>query len=896
MYRPIQRQWLGVWAFALLLVGLFHAMTAQAGYTPAGTIIKNLATVTYQDSQGNNYSAQSNESVVKVAEVYVAELEKDQVKDGAVGQTVYFPHQLYNKGNIHDQFTLSLVGANVAGVVIYHDVNGNGVPDSGESEIAQNSQIKVDAGKVVNLVVAVPVPVGASGDLTVDLKAVSSHRAFENQTQTEKTNTDTVKITDGPVLVARKQVIAHTPAELNKQGAITYRIEITNNGTDLVKGAVYDFLPNVLDLDSIQDPSGQDARLSGFNITDHEKNELPTSATVLADAHDKAMYLEINNLTAGGSVAFEFSATYKAKDDSQPANYQFEAGQQLKNKAFVTYQKPANTWEKFVETNTTITDLPQFYGVEAFDRSGQTKKDTLDQASAGGIAEFKVIVKNPGNGQDNYTLVVDKGTFPQNTVFTFWDETGSLPLVDSEAGVILKGQQKTIVVKAQLPAGKEKQGPFEADFTATSVGDSSKSDTVKLVVTRITGSSVDLAYTQKTAGEWGHDKDPFKNAVNVPNQSLAPGSTVVYDLVVHNESGAPRAFNLSAHTHVTGDDRGSYVGGTLDNGWIVRFRNNSGQLVTSTPVLADKGVFAVKVELTVPAAQSAMSGEFAVIATDGHVNDAIKYHVVVEESGKLLLTPNGANQIEPGGAVFYNHTLVNATNKRRAVQVTGINSLTGWQHVITSENQDVEITPEYMVVIMEPGDSVDFTVKVLSPANALPGSMDVLSLTAQESEMDGDLVRKVNGRPVLVVQALEAKATDSTTVIKGQIRLYKNAAILHDGGLNNCQGAVTPADFSVNPGNVEPGKDCVVWQIIARNEGDAEATQVTVRDAAPEFTTLVAGSAVVEPQGMGAVVEEDTTSGDVVFNIGHGATNAKEDGGTLKPGESVEVRFTVKVN
>lgn len=66
MYRCTKQNRMAVWLFALLAM-LFGTVSAQAAITPAGTVIKNLATVTYQDSLGNEYSAQSNESVVTVA-------------------------------------------------------------------------------------------------------------------------------------------------------------------------------------------------------------------------------------------------------------------------------------------------------------------------------------------------------------------------------------------------------------------------------------------------------------------------------------------------------------------------------------------------------------------------------------------------------------------------------------------------------------------------------------------------------------------------------------------------------------------------------------------------------------------------------------------------------------
>ena len=83
-------------------LGLVLAAGQTLALTPAGTDINNRATVTYEDANGNSYSAQSNESTVTVAEVYAATLENDGNKSGAPGETVYFTHTLTNTGNAAD--------------------------------------------------------------------------------------------------------------------------------------------------------------------------------------------------------------------------------------------------------------------------------------------------------------------------------------------------------------------------------------------------------------------------------------------------------------------------------------------------------------------------------------------------------------------------------------------------------------------------------------------------------------------------------------------------------------------------------------------------------------------------------------------------------------------------
>ena len=121
-------------AASLVSGGLLFAAGQAWALTDAGTDIKNKATVTYEDVNGNSYSAQSNEAVVSVAEVYAGTLENDGNKSGAPGETVYFSHTLKNTGNATDTFTLDgLNGAGTAGSYsVFIDANGNGQPDAGE--------------------------------------------------------------------------------------------------------------------------------------------------------------------------------------------------------------------------------------------------------------------------------------------------------------------------------------------------------------------------------------------------------------------------------------------------------------------------------------------------------------------------------------------------------------------------------------------------------------------------------------------------------------------------------------------------------------------------------------------------------------------------------------------
>ena len=148
------------------------------GATAAGTEIKNLATVSYEDSSGNSYTAQSNEAVVTVAQVYSAAINStDTNLTASPGQPVDLSYTLENTGNGTDTFVLSAADGIVGGdsidadsIAIYEDLNNNGQADAGEPVI---SSVSLTAGEIKSIVVRTDVPTSALGgdDLGVTLTA-----------------------------------------------------------------------------------------------------------------------------------------------------------------------------------------------------------------------------------------------------------------------------------------------------------------------------------------------------------------------------------------------------------------------------------------------------------------------------------------------------------------------------------------------------------------------------------------------------------------------------------------------------------------------------------------------------------------------------------------------------
>jgi uncharacterized repeat protein (TIGR01451 family) len=76
-------------------------------------------------------------------------------------------------------------------------------------------------------------------------------------------------------------------------------------------------------------------------------------------------------------------------------------------------------------------------------------------------------------------------------------------------------------------------------------------------------------------------------------------------------------------------------------------------------------------------------------------------------------------------------------------------------------------------------------------------------------------------------------ATDISTVITGQIRVLKTQA-----ADVTCDGVADGA-FAAAPLSLKPGQ-CIVYKVVATNEGTAPVTNIAINDAVPAYTSLSA--------------------------------------------------------
>ena len=600
-------------------------------------------------------------------------------------------------------------------------------------------------------------------------------------------------------------------------------------------------------------------------------------------------------------------------------------------------------------SNTTTTTIQQVYAVDATDTGDAADADATlndialqDEANSGAVVAFANIVANNGNGSDVFDLSIgnDAGagyagagtvpagaqSYPAGTLFTFWNATNNTQLTDTngngvpDTGSIAAGADRRITVRAQLPAGVSGTGPFVATMVATSFGDNSVSDDKLEVLTEIVAPAVDLANSHSAdLTDAVIDADAFNAAAPTTTTEVAVGGIATFPLFVANNSGNAQSFTLGAD---------------LPAGWAVTFRevgvdtdadgtadntSNAGNVVTATPSLPAGAVYQyqadVQVSSNVAQAAADFTGAGTVNTNDSDGDYPIRFTVVSSSDGtitdqkldavdvianrNITVSPDGANQVQPGGNVDYTHVIANGGNTSEAVEITAANSLAadGWNNntqlfIDTTGNgtpdawvqldnlptaNDVAVrTPNGNTILvdinnaganplvtLEPGQRLDVRVTVFAPSNAPAGTVDSYTLTASNANVSDT-------------------ATDTTEVVVGQVRLDKQAAV---DAACDCAGGTWPAGGfePVQSTQVEPGQ-CVVWQLTATNEGATTAENVVITDETTEFTTFQAADDAVRASDSATTANTGTLP-VVEWEIGQ-----------LVSGDSARTQFCVEVN
>ncbi|OED42421.1 hypothetical protein AB833_07230 [Chromatiales bacterium (ex Bugula neritina AB1)] len=978
--RNPRRPWYVV--SAVIAVAAASIATSAYALTAASQPIKNLATVTYEDAAGNVFSAQSNEAVVTVAQVYSANIGSDSTKSASPGQPVNLSYVLENTGNGSDTYSLIASNNNTAAddtdadsIKIFDDTNGNGQADSGESEI---TSITLSAGEVKSIVVEVQVPATAIDTETLGITllvegeegtsaavpgSVTDVSAGKGLDSLDGTVESTITVTADAVVGVSKSSVMDVGAS-----EIIYTITLSNNSNAAAQsvtindafpaGTLYvpasavaaglllsnsDILPvtttldeTIDDVDYNNDGDKLDDGLPGITATDLV---LPPSTTVTLTFRVSFDPVALGGGTPIGNTAWVFADVN---------NDTVIDGAVSTNAVFDTI---TNTY------GVTIADTAENTGGDQIndgqDDDGLNQIQLVDQAAAGGTVVFKNIISNTGNSSDILELSISNSTgapFPLGTVFTFWDATNLIQLTDSngilgvDAGVVAGGGSEVITIRATLPSSVSGAGNYDAFVSVTSATKPDEISSITERLSTIVQPTVDVH--NAPGGTLNADENPLgiPDYVAVNTTAANVGDSINIPLYIDNDSATARSYQLDAGASY---DNVTSAIGALPPGWTVEFFLSdgagapTGSAVTSTPTIAantvDYEIFAV---VTVPSDQTQalfdyvsdndndgtdetvdVNGDgdgdyplfFEVRSASTGASDVTLEAIDVNTVHAVTLTPSGSSQVESGGSSTYPHTLANNGNALETLALTAANSgsASGWANTLTIDTTgdgvadtefgnlvagtitvqqpsgvDIIITVSIAggnpTLALPPGAVIPLHATVFAPTTAGDGDTDILTITATDA-----------------VSGATASTQDQSQIVAGQVHLTKTVAVD-----TNCDSAPDTGFAAVQTTQVEPGQ-CAIWQVVAENQGVADAYEVVITDSVTSFSTFEANSLryCITSGCTPAIVTDSATddagehvAGNITFYIGAGATPATGVGGTLVSGDQATVRFTVRVD
>lgn len=821
---------------------------AYAAAPAANTVIGNQASASYTDNSGNSFTATSNLVTSTVQQVYSFTLDADgQTKQAVQGQYVSFPHTLKNTGNGADNYTLTVDG----GAQVFRDENGNGVVDVGDTELKPTDKVALAANAQTALIVRAQ---AGSANSSVTLTATP-----EASGQTAKTNKDNITVTTGGVLSVTKSA---NKANVESGGTVIYTLTYSNSGNAPITDA---YLEDILDAGLTY--VGGSGLSNANGVTDaSDGNEAGTAGGVDYQyvSASKTIKVKVGTIPSGGSGTIKFSVTVGQAAVTLPNSATFCPSYSAGACPVATPAQKTNTVQ--VKVNQSASVVANGAATGSNDPSA-TDTVTVASAAQGATVSFDNYVFNTGNGVDQFNITVDVGNFPAGTSFQLYKSDGVTPLIDTngdgipDTGDVAADPTKPykVVVKAQLPKNAVDQAAdFSSTMKATSVFDSSKVNPVTNVLKDIAASTVDITNGGTTAqgGATSNSGAPFTT------KTVAAGEVATFVLEVKNTSpvGVSDTYSFGAFTDAAGTTRFAKAG------WNVAFFEDAGTACSSLGAqVSDTGSInggdTKKYCARVTTAAGDVPGNtdlyFQVKSSLTGASDTKLDRVTIATTNKLSLTPNGVQQVFPGGIAVYPHTLKNVGNVSETVSLSKTDSNTaGFSSTIyvdTNNNGALDSSDTlYSSALTVPANgSVNLLVRVESQSNVAAGTSNLTTLTATNAD-----------------NTASVSATDTTNVVSGFVKLTKAAD--KDAGCDN-------AADGTGASSVKPG-ECIIYTVTAINNGSALAKGVQIADTVPAYTSFVEASCSPASACTGVT-----------------ATNIKTTAVDLAPGQTVVLTFRVKV-
>lgn len=853
----------------VLVALVLLAMVSMADAAPpAGAVIGNQATATYDDATGTSRSTTSNLVQTTVSQVRSFLLTANGARTAAPGQTVYYPHTITNTGNGTDTYTLDAPTPGGAfthtALTYYIDANGDGVPDS-PTAIASSGP--VPAGTQFRFVVAGNVPAGATSGQTATITVSVTDGAANNAT-----NTDTTTVANSVITVTK--AMSSTSGASPSAGPITVTLSYTNSGTAVANAVVLtDTLP------------------AGMTYVANSGRWSVSGATGLGDGAggDPAgidygfsagvVTATITSVGAGvsGTVTFQVNIA-SGLAPTTPTNLATTT-----NTASYSTSTQASTNTNSVTYTVLQAGNVVANGSAASSADGTAEPVTIASAAPGSTVSYSDYIWNTGNGTDTFNVALSGSTFPAGTTFALFQSDGATSLLDSDGngvadtGPLAAGANYRVIVRATLPVGAlPGGGPYDVTLTATSTFDPSRSNPVIDRLTTIAANTVDVTNNVSVAGGAGAaDGLGSTGATVITTNTVTPATTVAtqtrFRVYVNNTSTITDSYDLAATS-------------ALPAGWAVTFMADGGAgtcasvgaALTNTGPIAAGGNRLICAVVAVPATNTgnAAPGDYdftfrAQSALNATVSDDKVDRVTVNTLSVVTLTPNGAQQTFPGSAVTYTHVLANNGNVTENVTfaagfLADSQAAVGWTSALFADSNangvldvgtDAQVTTATSLPLA-PNASTLLFVRVFAPASATSASApNVTTVTARYN-----------------AGAASVSANDTTSVSDGLLLTKEQVAV-------SCAAAGPHAGYSTAPipagAATAPGQ-CIAYRITALNTTAAAITNVVLADMIPSNTTRRDSCGAPAATG-GATVggtSADGTGGTVTASLASLASSA----------------------
>ncbi|MDB5890008.1 MAG: hypothetical protein JWP47_839 [Polaromonas sp.] len=863
---PMQR-FFAPWLVSLLpaFLMVFAGFAAHAAPPPAGTSISNQASASYLDGTGVTRTVNSNIVQTTVQQVASLTLATSGTQNATAGSVAYYPHTLTNTGNGIDTFALSTSNAGVfsmTGVQIFAD-NGSGQPTgpaiTSSGPVASNAQFR--------FIVAGTLPAGAANTNTNTITVLA---ASGFTPATTASNTDVTTVTSNAVITLTKSVNVSSGAP---GGTYTYSLTYTNTGNSNATGVtISDPIPAGLNYV----PGSARWSVTGASTPIDTGASVGTAPNTLTSAYtpgNATFAATLAQVTPGQSGIISFQVVVAT--DASPGIRNNTANTSYNNGA-VAATGSSNT-------------VP--FNVSAIASATMTGATVAGPAAPGSTVSFTNVLTNAGTGVDTFEITLSAGNFPAGTTFQLFKSDGVTPMVDTNGNSTLDTgpipaspglNTYNVIVKATLPPNATNaSAPFSVVKTARSSVNPAQAATATDTLTAIAASTVDLRNNSATGLGGGAGPE----VAAVVTNTVAAGASTVFTLVANNTGSSPDSYNLAASTV------SNFATQVPPAGWTVSFRADGGggtcttlgATLTNTPSVPASGSSVFCAVVTVPAGAPAGTSDlyFRTLSSTSGASDIVHDAVTVNAARSVVITNAGTGQTYPGGSFVYSHTLKNEGNVTEGsgtpstIALSSVNNQSGWTSALyydannngVLDPADPAFTGNLNTLAglsggLAPGASITVFNRVIAPSGAIPGAVNVTTITVTTSGGTAP-------PPVATI-------TDTTTVIAGNLTLSKAQSLS-----TACAGPTGGTVYTLGNLSAKPN-ECVLYQLTVTNVGSGDATNVVVSDATPSFTTLSTAPAVT----VGTITAPPAvgSAGTITATVG-----------TLTPGQSAVVTFGVRI-